>query len=156
MRGLLSTVAALIVLWLVNSGHYTPLLLGLGAVSVLLVAFLAGRMAAVDGVWPDGPPLWRVPGYLVWLLGQIVAANLDVLRRIWRGPASLSPRLVELPLSMRSEWAQALYANSITLTPGTVTVDIGGGRLLVHALSEGAAAGLADGAMARRVQSLER
>jgi len=115
-------------------------------------------MDVVDG---EGVPIGlqhsRVVAYVPWLAWEIVKANVDVARRILApGRPRIAPRLVRVRASQRSELGQVVYANSITLTPGTVSVDLTDGELLVHALHADAAAGVEAGAMDRRCAALER
>ena len=150
--------AVLAAVWLAFSGLLDPLILALGAGSVLVVVALCRRMDVVDG---EGVPIGlqhsRVVAYVPWLAWEIVKANVDVARRILApGRPRIAPRLVRVRASQRSELAQVVYANSITLTPGTVSVDLTDGELLVHALHADAAAGLETGGMDRRCAALER
>jgi multicomponent Na+:H+ antiporter subunit E len=143
--------------WLLWSAHFEPLLLSLGAGSLLFVVWLSARMKVIDS---EGAPLdlryGRIAGYVPWLAWEIVKANLDVARCVLRpGAASISPRLIRVPASQQSEVGQVIYANSITLTPGTVSIDLGGGEVLVHALHADAAAGVETGEMDRRCTALE-
>ncbi len=141
--------------WLVNSGHYTPLILSFMVVSVIFVAYLCHRMDVVDG---ESQPLnltFSIPGYWLWLIKEVVVANIDVARRVWLGPKSISPMVINIKASQKTDLGMVIYANSITLTPGTVTLDLQGNRLKVHALTKEAAAGLITGEMDRRVSRVE-
>jgi multicomponent Na+:H+ antiporter subunit E len=146
----------LFVLWLLLSGHFNdPVLLALGAVSVAVVVFIARRMDVVDR---EGHPIHlshRAVFYVPWLLLEIVKANIDVARIILRRRMPLSPTLFTTKGSQHSDLGLAIYANSITLTPGTVTVAVEETELTVHALTREAAEGVAGGEMDRRVAALE-
>lgn len=142
-------------LWLLLSGHYNPLLLTLGLLSTSLVVFIAWRMDVID---EEGVPTqlgWRVIIYWPWLVLEIIKANWDVMQRILSLKLRISPTLFTLKASQKSDIARVIYANSITLTPGTVTVDIEGDELLVHALSKPAADDLIAGGMDAKVSELE-
>ena len=93
--------------------------------------------------------------YVPWLLWAIVKANLDVARRILTFRLPISPRLIRVKASQKSDLGQVIYANSITLTPGTVSVDLQDGTILVHALTRECAEDLQEGEMDRRVAALE-
>ena len=141
-------------LWLLLSGHYEPLLLGLGAASCLVVVWIAGRMDVVDR---EGHPIhltWRALPYWGWLGWEIAKTNVDVARIILNPKMPISPRMVRVKASQKSELGHVVYANSITLTPGTVTVDLVDGGLEVHALTKAAADDLASGEMDRRVTAM--
>ena len=83
-------------------------------------------------------------------------ANWDVVQRIWRGQTAIDPQVVRLPVSQRTELGRVIYANSITLTPGTVSIDLDDESVLVHALSREGIEGLETGEMDRRVSAVER
>ncbi len=142
--------------WLLLSGHFDdPLLLGLGAVSCLLVIAIAHRMDVIDH---ESHPIhlgWRTLVYFPWLAWEIVKANIAVARIILDPKLPISPVLFRLRGSQKTELCGVIYANSITLTPGTVTVDMVGDLLEVHALTREAAADLANGEMDRRVTLVE-
>ena len=92
--------------------------------------------------------------YLPWLLWEIAKSNVVVVRAILTNRCE--PCWVETPASQRTELGLATYANSITLTPGTVTVDANGPMMEVHALTQEAADDLESGEMDRRVTQMER
>ena len=93
--------------------------------------------------------------YLPWLFWQIARANAAVARIILDPRLPIQPRLVRVRASQRSATGQVLYANSITLTPGTISLDLRNDTILVHALTDEAAAELETGKMDRRVCRLE-
>lgn len=142
--------------WMINSGYFKPLLLGFGVLSVAAVIALIWRMKNKDGEsFPLIMPVWRLPGYLLWMAGQIIASNLDVAWRVWLGRSSISPVIFTTRASQKSEVGKVLYANSITMTPGTVTLSVHDDILEVHALTREAAEDLQRGEMDRRVTALE-
>jgi multicomponent Na+:H+ antiporter subunit E len=147
----ISVAVVLYGLWLLLSGHYVPLLLSLGVLSVLVVLFIATRMDVVD---KEGHPVHLGPRALLywsWLAWEIVKANLAVTRHILSPRLSISPTVVRVKASQKSELGKVIYANSITLTPGTVSIDIDGSYISVHALTRDFAADLRTGDMDRRV-----
>ena len=145
----------LFAVWLLWSGHYTPLLISLGVLSCLLVVAISHRMRVVDAEAHPVDIAGRFLLYLPWLLWAIVKANLDVARRILDFRLPISPRLIRVKASQKSDLGQVIYANSITLTPGTVSVDLEKGEILVHALTRECAEDLQTGEMDRRVAALE-
>ena len=127
-------ILALAAFWFALSGETAPLFLMLGALSVLLTLWLVARLKIIDR---DASPYHRAPNMLVyggWLLVEIVKANLAVIRRILGPTHAIDPVMVNVTTTARTNLGKALFANSITLTPGTVTVDVDGDRLKVHAL----------------------
>lgn len=156
MRHIISLTLILAGFWLLLSGYFVPLLLGLGAVSIFLVVAIALRMDAVDH---EGQPLHltlRFTLYWIWLAREIVKANIDVVRCIWSPASTISPTRILLTATQRTAVGKVTYVNSITLTPGTVAMRLEGDQIEVHALTCAAAASLQDGEMDRRVRELER
>lgn len=156
MKYLLALTIALAAIWLLLSGYYDkPLLLGLGAFSVLLTVYFARRLNIVD---QEGVPVDLFPGvlaYWFWLFVEIGKANLVVARAALSPELKLSPKCFWVDAQPKSDVGIATLANSITLTPGTVSVDIDPGRIFVHALTEELAdpAGIAQ--MGARIAKIE-
>lgn len=145
------------VLWILLSGHYSPLLVGLGVASVGLVTLVAHRMNRADGTRHELRLRWfACARYAFWLFVQIVRANVEVARLALHPRMALSPRVVRLGSLPRTELGRVIYGNSITLTPGTVTVHLDDEVIEVHALTRESAALLEGGAMGKRVAELER
>ncbi len=148
----------LLSLWLAMSGHYTLLITFLGIISCSLAAALAHLMGGTDR---DGLPAHlfaRLPGYLVWLCREIIISNIATGRIILKG--STDEEWFEVTATQTSDAGIVTYANSITLTPGTVTVDVtsdrdGKTRFLVHALHPDFGDDVRDGEMDRRVSAVE-
>ncbi|HEY8482348.1 MAG TPA: Na+/H+ antiporter subunit E [Spirillospora sp.] len=142
--------------WLVMSGHYTWLLLTFGALSVVLVTWVVRRMRIVDD---ESLPLRivpRLPVYLAWLVGQIMLSALSVLRLVWAPRGKARPAFGTVPAAELPEVSKVVYANSITLTPGTLAVSFREGDIEVHSLRADGVAEVRDSAMPRRVEGLER
>jgi multicomponent Na+:H+ antiporter subunit E len=144
------------VMWLLLSGHTEPLLLCFGLISVLIVVAIALRMEVVDHeVHLVGALYRRLLFYWVWLLYEIVKASVDVTRVILDPKLPISPQVFKAKVTQRTNVGRVTYANSITLTPGTVTIDLDDDDIEVHALTREAAEGLMTGDMDRRVTALE-
>jgi multicomponent Na+:H+ antiporter subunit E len=150
------TLAVLSALWLALSGYFQALLISFGILSCVLVAWLGARMDRTDGEHHFGlvRPLATIR-YLGWLTLEVIKSNLDVSRRILSPRLPISPTVVWVPASQKSEIGLVVFANSITLTPGTVSIDIQEGEIEVHALSKEGADALLEGEMNRRVRSIE-
>ena len=154
MAHAISLALVLYGLWLLLSGHYEPLLLGFGVLSCGLVVAIALRMDVVDR---EGHPIHlsrRALAYWPWLLLEIVKSNVDVARRVLHPALPISPTLVRVKASQTSALGQVIYANSITLTPGTVSIELEDGMIDVHALTGEAAAALEAGEMNRRIVAM--
>lgn len=149
----------LAVVWLLWSFHFTPLLLTFGGLSILLVLWIVARMRVVDreANLVDLHNI-RILLYLPWILWEVVKSNLDVARVILDPKLPIEPRMMRIRASQQSPLGKVIYANSITLTPGTVTVDVdeADSTMLVHALTTAAHQGLLTGEMDRRVRALEK
>ena len=122
-------------LWLLLSGHYEPLILAFGVFSSLLVTYLAMRMDREDRY--DFPLILtpRLVVYWVWLIREILKSNFRVARIILTPRLPISPIMVPFRACMKSDLARMIYANSITLTPGTITTGTEGDTLRIHALT---------------------
>jgi len=145
----------LFAIWLLLSGHYTPLLLLLGVVSTLLVVFLAIRADLIDR---EIQPVLIKPTvlfYWAWLGREIIKSNIDVTRRILSPGMPISPTIFTVRADQKTELGRVTYANSITLVPGTVTVEVNEDVFTVHALTQEMAADLKRGEMNRRVCNVE-
>ena len=156
MRYIIGLTFSLTAFWLLMSGIYTPLILFLGAISVIFVLYLTRRMDALDEDVFEFKLKRKHFSYWSWLAKEIFKANIDVSKVILSPKMNLSPRLVRVPLSQSNELASVIYANSITLTPGTVSVDIEGDEIIVHALTQELMDGLTEGDMDQRVNYLEK
>jgi len=151
----LSLVIVLFAFWLLLSGFFTPFLLAMGVASALAVSMLGRRMDLVD---QEGHPIrlsWRLLSYWPWLFKEIAVSAWAVSRIILDPRLPVSPTLVRVKTSQKSAVGVTTYANSITLTPGTISVDVGHGEILVHALTREGASSLAEGEMDRRVTRFE-
>ncbi len=137
--------------WVVCSGYFDPLHLGFGFVCAALVSAWSADLLLPRG-WPSGVWIkaWRGLAYLPWLLYQIVLANFHVVYLVIF-PGELRPQIVRFRPRLESDLALVTLANSITLTPGTVTMDIDDGEFWVHAVSDKVARDLQAGDMERRV-----
>jgi multicomponent Na+:H+ antiporter subunit E len=156
MRNGLIRILLLALLWSLLSGHTDPIIISFGIFSVLLVAFLSHRMGRAGqtvGLHHMGFPLI---GYLIWLGKEIVLSNLQVTREILRPHLALTPTVLRVPATQRTALGRTIYANSITLTPGTVSVAVNANDILIHALMREGAESLQAGDMDRHVTALER
>ena len=142
-------------LWLALSGHFEPLLLSLGLLSAAAVSFVSRRMGIIDA---EGQPLELMPGllrYAPWLAKEIVRACIDVAWRIVQPSLPIQPTIIRVPANQRTVTGRVSFANSITLTPGTISLDVLEKQIEVHALTAESAADLESGEMGKRVKDLE-
>lgn len=149
-------VIALSGLWLLLSGYFDkPLLLGFGVVSVAFSTWMAARAGVLDDEGVPGSIMPRVFGYWFWLMLEIGKSNIAVARQVLAIEPRLSPKIIKIVTPTRTNAGYATFANSITLTPGTVTMDLEPGYMLIHALTEELADEAAIMDMGNRVARLE-
>jgi multicomponent Na+:H+ antiporter subunit E len=154
--GTAALAASLFVFWLLLSGIYTPFLVVSGLVASVAVALLARRMEIIDR---EGHPIdlaFAALAYWPWLLKEILKSGWQVARIILDPRLPISPTLVRFKPSQKTTVALATHANSITLTPGTITVEADEREFLVHALTREGAAGVVGSEMDRRVSRFDR
>ena len=151
----LSLAGFLFTFWVVLSGHYTPMLVGAGIVSAFICVLAAVRMRTADA---EGHPIevfWGAVTYFPWLIVEIAKSAWAVTKIILHPRLPISPTMTVVRASQRSRVGIVTYANSITLTPGTITVGVNGNELTVHALVREGALDLEAGGMDRRVSQFE-
>jgi multicomponent Na+:H+ antiporter subunit E len=145
----------LMVLWLLWSGLFIPLMLAIGLASCILVVWLTRRFDTIDH---ESVPLhlgFGIFAYWGWLFKEIVVSSLQVTKIILSPQMPISPVVVKFKSQARGEVREVLLGNSITLTPGTLTTDIDEhGYLTVHALTQDGADGVLSGDMNGRVAAL--
>ena len=137
IQGIIAALG-LAALWLLMSGLFKPLILIFGALSVLLTLYIVRRMDKIDEHklgYDIG--IFSTAKYLVWLMVEIAKSNWAVTKVILSGKVPAQQKMFEVPVSQKSELAQVIFANSITLTPGTVTVESEDDNFIVHALDFG-------------------
>jgi multicomponent Na+:H+ antiporter subunit E len=152
---IVSLLVVLVVFWLALSGHYKPFLLAMGAVAALLSLAAALRMDVVDD---EGHPIQVFRGtitYYPWLAWEIVKAAWGVTKVIVDPKLPITPTMTRVRAGQRTTTGRATYANSITLTPGTITTEVNGDIFTVHALVKEGADDLEGGGMDKRVTQFE-
>ncbi|MEH6402011.1 MAG: Na+/H+ antiporter subunit E [Sneathiella sp.] len=150
----LSLFFILLAVWLLLSGIYTPLIIGFGVLSCLIVVLIARRMDVLDKERFMFNLGLKLVTYWGWLFIEIVKANFDVAKCVLFPKKFLRPSLFSTKATQKDDLGKVIYANSITLTPGTVTVDLHEDTVLVHGLTTGAAEGVKSGDMDRRVSDI--
>lgn len=148
---IISATVLIFFFWFMLSGHTETLLIVLGILSSLLSVYLARRMDLIDHESYPFHLSTRLLRYYPYLAKEIIVANIDVIKRIIKPGQTISPQVFTLPVSKQTNLSKVIYANSITLTPGTVTLDLSGDELKIHALSKEGAEELQKGQMAKAV-----
>lgn len=157
----LKLLVLLVAFWLLLSGSYTlkPIILGGSIVSVVLVLAVVARMDKAVGQTTPRPELGyflvRMPLYSWFLVRKVVSANLRVTRMLLFPSVQPEPRLLRMQVGPQTVLGKLILANSITLTPGTATLDLRAGEILVHALGSVSAASVVNGEIDRELRRLE-
>ena len=146
----------LLTLWLILSGVYKPLVISFGVCSVVFVLFVVRRMDQEDG---DGLVV-ELNGiqsmfYFFWLLKEIAKSNWSVTKLILSPSARIRPFAFSISCNQRTDIARVIFCNSITLTPGTITIDTEAESLIVHALAYSPCDKIGFKVMDRRVSTVE-
>ena len=149
----LATFLYLIFFWLFLSGHYDIFHISIGIICCAGISYTSTEL--LFRYQPDKKRILIIIEFIVyslWLLCQIVIANLQVARLVLSPKLKIDPRIVVYKSRyLKGDVAKATYGNSITLTPGTVTLDIHGADFYVHALTPAFAKALKNGVMERKV-----
>lgn len=134
LRRILPLAIALAVLWALLSGHTEPLIVIEGVLSIAFVIWIAARMKVFDRESYPFTLIPRLLGYWFWLLWEIIKSSVDTARRALGRKSSVQPVVFDAPASQRTDLGLVVHANSITLTPGTVSLEVEDGSFRVHAL----------------------
>ena len=153
---MLILLGLLIATWVLWSGYLSPLLLGLGAFSCVLTVWIVRRMGYFDDEMFAFHYDWRLLGFWAWLGGEVVKSSIEVARIVLRRKVDVEPTVVDIDGSGLGPVDLVVLGNSITLTPGTLTLDVYEGQLRVHALTREGADSLKSGEMLRRVADLRK
>ncbi len=144
--------ALLFVLWILLSGKFSLLLLSLGGGSVVLTLFLAKRMNVIDHESYPVHLYAKFPSFFAYIIGEIIKSNFVMIKRILKfGEIDISPQLINIPAPQKTDLGRVIYANSITLTPGTVSIELAPDEITVHALTKEGADDLLEGSMAKKI-----
>lgn len=155
MLNFLATASTMFVTWFILSGQINAILLTIGVVSSLFVAYWSHDLL-VERVTIGAylGRVFRLVYYLPWLFWQIVLSNIHVIHLILR-PQNLDPGILRFKNELKTELGIVILANSITLTPGTVTIEANHQEYVVHYISKQTAEGLLSGEMQARVKWIE-
>ena len=148
---------ALFLLWLVFNGRITVeiVLLGLVIAAALTLFWHKVFHTSRNLVLPSGRMLLGGIAYALALVREMVACNLHVMKLILHPSYEVKPQLIHFRTGVKSDLGRTILSNSITLTPGTITVGLEGDHLCVHALDVSLTEGLEEGKLARRLEKME-
>ena len=150
------TAIIMFVFWIFLSGEFSFILLLTGIISSLLVSYISHDLLIGNGDMKLGLiRTIRFIKFLPWLLWQIVLANIDLAIRTLHPKMPINPMLINFKNNLKTDLGMVILANSITLTPGTVTIDVNENDFFIHVISEKAAQSLISGEMQARVKEIE-
>lgn len=151
VKHIVSLGALLFTLWIGLSGKFTDLMLILGLSSTVLVVYISHRMDIIDHETYPAHMTFLLLRFWLFLAKEVVLANIDVIKRIFKPGKNISPQMFELPLSHTTDLSRVIYANAITMTPGTISVNLNTDSITIHSLSIEAANDLRTGRMANNI-----
>lgn len=155
MRHTINIFVLLGIIWLTNSGMFSTLPLLLGLASIVFVVWLGHKMDVVDQEAQPFHLTARLPAFYWWLFKKLLQANVDVVKHVWRPVLAITPCTATVKASQQSDMGKVIYANSITLTPGTVALDLKADTIVVHSLTREGLEDLQTGEMDRQISLLE-
>ena len=151
----LITSLILLILWFLLSGHLDPLLICLGIISCLFITWVSLRLSLLDLESHRLQFNLNLPKFLPWFFIEVVKSNIEVSWRILHPKLPINTNISSVPVSQHSDLGKVVYANCITLTPGTYSIDINPDFIEVHSLTKKLAANLHEGEMGKRILALE-
>ncbi len=155
MKTIVFSFTSLFLLWLLLSGYFKTNLIVFGVISCVFVTYLSIKLKIYSSHHERIKFNLRLPLYIPWLLKEIIKSNLHVARCILGSRDSIQPQTVCAKPSQKTNTGLAVHANSITLTPATISVDIDKDEILVHALTNHSAQSIINGDIDERVSKLE-
>lgn len=152
IRSLLA-FTTLVLLWILLTGSASISTVVVGEVCVVLTLRIIRKMqlklpSSFHYLKPAALLYW------LWLLKEIILSGLRVTRLVWQAEPHTSPTLAWIPTQQTTDRGKTIFGNSITLTPGTVTLDVQGAYMVVHALEQAGAESLKEGAMDQQVHRM--
>ncbi|HDH05667.1 MAG TPA: hypothetical protein ENH01_08140 [Nitrospirae bacterium] len=150
------TAIIMFVFWMLLSGEFSFILILSGIISSLLVSYWSHDLLIGNAdIKPEAARVVRFIKYLPWLLWQIVLSNIDLVYLTLHPELPIDPRMISFKNEYKTDMGKVTLANSITLTPGTVTIEVNNEEFIVHAISEESAKSLISGEMQARVMKIE-
>lgn len=154
---LIIVFVGIFIFWFILSGLITPLMLILGIVSSAFVIYIVNKMDLIDEeISFHKFDVIGLLSYVFWLLKEIIISNIKVCAYIVMPTKKINPKIIKIKSSQISDFANVLYANSITLTPGTVTIDVDGDEFTVHTLDHQFRESLESDEMGKKIKSTEK
>lgn len=158
-KSVIVQVVILFGLWLIFSGKYDAMHIGFGVVAVAIVVLINYKLSKLNLFPERGEPnvpirIFQLPFYIIWLMKEIFIASLQVAYLVIHPKMPIKPTLISFRTKLPSSVAKVILGNSITITPGTFTIDIEKDKFLVHGLVPGSAGSLESGGMQSKIMKL--
>jgi len=152
----LITAIAMFIFWILLSGEFTFILITSGVVSSLIVAYIShDLLIGKADLKTEVGRVFRFFRYLPWLLWQIILCNVEIAYLVLNPKQLVDPQLVRFKPDLKTDLGIVTLANSITLTPGTVTIEASREEFVIHAIWHKSAEGIIEGEMQRKVKKIE-
>ncbi len=152
----LITAIAMFIFWILLSGEFTFILITSGVVASLIVAYLSHDIfVGKADLKTETGRVFKFIVYIPWLLWEIILANVEIAYLVLNPKSLIDPQLVHFKNDLKTDLGIVTLAHSITLTPGTVTVDANREEFIIHAIWQKSAEGIIGGEMQRKVKKIE-
>ena len=152
----LITAIAMFIFWILLSGEFTFILITSGVVASLIVAYLSHDIfVGKADLKTETGRVFKFIVYIPWLLWEIILANVEIAYLVLNPKPLIDPQLVHFKNDLKTDLGIVTLAHSITLTPGTVTVEANREEFIIHAIWQKSAEGIISGEMQRKVRKIE-
>jgi len=152
----LITTIAMFIFWILLSGEFTFILITSGVVASLITAYLSHDIfIGKADLKTETGRVFKFIVYIPWLLWEIILANVEIAYLVLSPKPLVDPQIVRFKNDLKTDLGIVTLAHSITLTPGTVTVDANREEFVIHAIWQKSAEGIISGEMQRKVKKIE-
>ena len=152
----LITTIVMFAFWILLSGEFTFILITSGVVASLITAYLSHDIfVGKADLKTETGRVFKFIVYIPWLLWEIILANVEIAYLVLNPKPLIDPQLVHFKNDLKTDLGIVTLAHSITLTPGTVTVEANREEFVIHAIWQKSAEGIIGGEMQRKVKKIE-
>ena len=152
----LITTIAMFLFWILLSGEFTFILITSGVVASLIVAYLSHDIfIGKADLKTETGRVFKFIVYIPWLLWEIILANVEIAYLVLSPKPLVDPQIVRFKNDLKTDLGIVTLAHSITLTPGTVTVEANREEFVIHAIWQKSADGIIGGEMQQKVKKIE-
>ncbi len=152
----LITAIAMFSFWILLSGEFTFILITSGIVASLIVAYLSHDIfIGKPDIKVETRRVFKFIKYLPWLVWKVILANFEIAYLVLHPKMPIDPQIIRFETGLKTDLGIVTLANSITLTPGTITVEANKEEFVIHAIWQKSVEGIIDGEMLRKVKEIE-